>query len=306
MSAALFSAAILSADRARAQQPDLAQVTFAVTDLGNKTYAMIGAAGSIMSGGNLTFAVGDDAVILVDSQFAPQTAKVKAAIATVTNLPIRYVVITHFHGDHSGGIANFAKDGAVTVVSHVNVRKRLSEGTTNGLTGAKTPPVPDAGLPVETYSGAATTIEIKGRTAEVKHPQNAHTDGDSFVFFADANVLSTGDTVTFGRYPNIDFANGGNVTGMIAAADGYLQLVNDSTRIVPGHGPVGGKAELTAYRTMLVTSRDRIAKLIAEGKSEDEVIAARPMADLDRTNAANDTASRNWLRVVYNSLKPKT
>jgi len=138
---------------------------------------------------------------------------------------------------------------------------------------------------------------------DLRHIANAHTDGDTYVWFKTANVLATGDTFTNGRYPNIDFANGGNINGMIAAADVYLKLTNAKSRIVPGHGPVADKAALTEYRTMLVTARDRMAQLVKDGKSEDDVIAAKPFADLDKKWAPTELASTNWIRVVYHSLK---
>jgi len=244
-----------------------------------------------------------DGIIMVDSEFAPLHDKIKAAIAVVSNLPIKYLVNTHFHGDHTGGNEPFAKDGA-TVVSEVNVRTRLAAGTTNGLTGVKTPPLPDAALPAKTYTGAFK-IRLSGRVADLRHIANAHTDGDTYVWFKTANVLATGDTFTNGRYPNIDFANGGNIKGMIAATDLYLKLVNDKSRIVPGHGPIADKAALVNYRAMLVTARDRMAKLVKDGKSEDDVIAAKPFADLDAKWAPTELAAGNFIRVVYHSLADK-
>jgi glyoxylase-like metal-dependent hydrolase (beta-lactamase superfamily II) len=144
-----------------------------------------------------------------------------------------------------------------------------------------------------------------GRVADLKHIANAHTDGDTYVWFKTANVLSTGDTFTNGRYPNIDFANGGNIKGMIAAADIYLKLTSARSRIVPGHGPIADKAALVEYRTMLVTARDRMAKLVADGKGEDDVVAAKPFADLDAKWAPTELASKNFIRVVYHSLADK-
>ncbi len=186
----------------------------------------------------------------------------------------------------------------------VNVKNRLAVGTTNGLTGVKTPPAAQAALPSKTYTGAFQ-IRLRGRVADLKHIDNAHTDGDTYVWFKTANVLSTGDTFTNGRYPNIDFANGGNIKGMIAAADAYLKLTNAKTRIVPGHGPLADKAALTEYRAMLVTARDRMAKLVKDGKSEDDVVAAKPFADLDAKWAPTELASKNFIRVVYHSLADK-
>ena len=209
-------------------------------------------------GGNITVAVGKTGIIMVDGQFAPLHDKIKAAIATISNLPIKYLINTHYHGDHTGGNEGLAKDGA-TIVSDVNVKIRLAEGTTNGLTGVKTPPAAAGALPTKTYAGGTLKIRLPGRVADLKHIANAHTDGDTYVWFKAANVLSTGDTFTNGRYPNIDFANGGNIKGMILAANAYLKLTNAKSRIVPGHGPIADKAALTEYRAMLVTARDRMA-----------------------------------------------
>jgi glyoxylase-like metal-dependent hydrolase (beta-lactamase superfamily II) len=277
--------------------PDFSKVEIKTTDLGDNVYMLEG------QGGNITVAVAKDGIIMVDGQFAPLHDKIKAAIAAVSNQPVKYLVNTHFHGDHTGGNEPFARDGVI-VVSEVNVRKRLEAGTTNGLTGVKTPPAPEAALPSKTYTGAFR-IRLNGRVADLTHIANAHTDGDTYVWFKTADVLSTGDTFTNGRYPNIDFANGGNIKGMIAATDAYLKLTNAKTRIVPGHGPVADKAALVEYRTMLITARDRMAQLVKIGKSEDDVVEAKPFADLDVKWAPTETAARNFSRVVYHSLADK-
>jgi cyclase len=301
---AVVATTLLLAGGAIAQQPpaatpppDFSKVEIKTTDLGDNMYMLEG------QGGNITVAVAKDGILMVDGQYAPLHDKIKAAISNVSMLPIKYLVNTHFHGDHTGGNEPFARDGA-TVVSEINVKNRLAAGTTNGLTGVKTPPVPEAALPSKTYTGAFH-IRLRGRVADLKHIEHAHTDGDTYVWFKTANVLSTGDTFTNGRYPNIDFANGGNIKGMIAATDAYLKLVNAKTRIVPGHGPLADKTVLTEYRTMLVTARDRMAKLVKEGKSEDDVVAAKPFADLDAKWAPTELASRNFIRVVYHSLADK-
>jgi len=293
--AASAAVLVMVVGSAFAQQRDFTNVQIKTTDLGHRTYMLEG------EGGNMTVAVGDDGIILVDSEFAPLHDKIKAAIAAISKQPIRYVVNTHFHGDHTGGDAGFAKDGAI-VVANVNVKKRLADGSVNGLTGAKTAPVSGQALPSKTY-GSQTTLRVKGRLAKLGHPNNAHTDGDTYVYFADANVIATGDTVTLGRYPNIDFANGGNIKGMIAATDLYLKLSNANTKIVPGHGKLASRADLVAYRAILVTARDRMAKLVKAGRTEQEVIAAKPFADLDTKVGANDQQSTNFIRVVYHSLK---
>jgi cyclase len=277
--------------------PDFSKVEIKTTDLGDNIYMLEG------QGGNITVAVGKDGIIMVDGQYAPLHDKIKAAIEAISKKPIKYLINTHFHGDHTGGNELFARDGA-TIVSQVNVKNRLAAGTSNGLTGAKTPPAPPAALPSDTYSNFSK-IRLEGRVADLKHIANAHTDGDTYVWFKTANVLSTGDTFTNGRYPNIDFANGGNIRGMITATDAYLKLVNARTRIVPGHGPLADKAALMEYRTMLISAHDRMAKLVKEGKSEDEVVAAKPFADFDAKWAPTELASKNFVRVVYHSLADK-
>jgi cyclase len=296
--AALAGAAVLFAGTAFAQQNvDFSKVEIKTTDLGNHTYMLQG------QGGNITVAVGTDGIIMVDSEFAPLHDKIKAAIAKISPLPVKYLIDTHYHGDHTGGNALFHKDGA-TIVAEDNIRVRLAAGTTNGLTGNKTPPMSADALPTDTYYGGSMTLEVGGRKALLTHVYNAHTDGDTWVYFADANVLDTGDTFgNTGRYNTIDFANGGDIRGLIRAVDAYLKVSNDNTKIVPGHGALAKKADLVAWREMLVTSRDRIQKLFDEGQSEQQVVAAKPLADLDKKWAANDQQAQNWTRMVYNSFK---
>src|SRR4029453_4454975 len=228
--AALAAAATFWAGSVLAQQPagppvglDFSKVEVKTTDLGNRTYMLEG------FGGNSTIAVGDDGVIMVDGQFAPLHDKLKAAIAAVTPQPVRFLVNTHYHPDHVGGNVPFSKDGAV-VVAHENVRKRLAEGTTRIVPEVKYAPAPEEALPAMVHKDGMT-LQVKGRAAQLKHPLNAHTDGDTYVYFADANVLSTGDIVAMERYPNIDFTNGGSLKGMIAACDAYLALANDTTKV---------------------------------------------------------------------------
>jgi cyclase len=277
--------------------PDFSKVEIKTADLGDNCYMLEG------QGGNITVALATDGIIMVDGQFAPLHDKIKAAVAVISNLPIKYLIDTHYHGDHTGGNESFAKDGAI-IVAQINVKNRLAAGTTNGLTGAKTPPAPQGALPSDTYTNFSK-IRLRGRVADLKHIENAHTDGDTYVWFKTANLLSTGDTFTNGRYPNIDFANGGNIRGMIAATDIYLKLTNAKTRIVPGHGPLADRAALAEYHKMLTTARDRMAKLVKEGKSEADVVAAKPFADLDAKWAPTELASTNFIRVVYHSLADK-
>src|SRR5436190_5305625 len=278
--------------------PDFDNAAIKTTDLGHRIYLLEGIGGAV--GGNVTVAVGDDGVIVVDNMFAQMHGRIRAAIAAVTALPVRYVVNTHFHRDHTGGNELFAKAGAV-VVAHYNVKRVLASGSTNGLNCAVTPPVAESALPKETYKDTMT-LKLGGRSAELRHPVDVHTDGDTTINFANANVLVAGDLVFFGRYPNIDFVYGGSIDGMIRGTDELLSVAREDTRIVPGHGPAGNKAMLRDYRTMLGEARERIAKLKAAGRSEEEVVAARPTADYDAKFSVNERAIGSFLRVVYRSL----
>jgi cyclase len=292
--AALAATLTFLAANAQAQPaPDFDKAVITTTDLGNRTYMLQGI------GGNITVAVADDGVIMVDSQFEPLHDKIKAAIAALTPQPIRYLIITHFHRDHTGGNEAFAKDGAI-IVAHENVKARMAAGTKNGLTGNMVPPAPALALPKETYKDTMT-VRLQGRTAELHHPVNIHTDGDTYVYFPDANVLIAGDIVGFGGYPNIDFAYGGSIDGMIRGVDELLQFAKDDTKIVPGHGPLGNKGTLREYRQMLAVTGDRVKKLKAAGKTEDEIIAAKPNADYDAKFGVSELQRTNYIKVVYRS-----
>jgi glyoxylase-like metal-dependent hydrolase (beta-lactamase superfamily II) len=277
-----------------APTPDFDKVAIKTTDLGNRIYVLEG------EGGNITVAVGDDGAIVVDSQFAPLYSKIKAAIAALTSKPVRYLIITHFHRDHTGGAEAFGKDGAV-IVAHESVKTHMAAGTRNGLTGNMVPPAPAIALPKETYKDAMT-VRLQGRSAELKYSAAVHTDGDTYVYFPDADVLATGDIVFFGRYPNIDFAYGGSIDGMIRGVDELINFARETTTIVPGHGPVGNKTMMREYREMLVVARDRVRRLKAAGKTEDEVVAAKPNADYDARFGLDARSNGNFIRVVYRSL----
>jgi cyclase len=277
-----------------APTPDFDKVAIKTIDLGNRIYVLQG------EGGNITVAVGDDGAIVVDSQFAPLYSKIKAAIAALTSKPVRYLVITHFHRDHTGGAEAFGKDGAV-IVAHESVKAHMAAGTRNGLTGNMVPPAPAIALPKETFKDAMT-VRLQGRSAELRYSPAVHTDGDTYVYFPEADVLATGDIVFLGRYPNIDFAYGGSIDGMIRGVDELINFARETTTIVPGHGPVGTKAMMREYREMLVVARDRVQKLKAAGKTEDEVVAAKPNADYDARFGLDARSNGNFTRVVYRSL----
>ena len=191
------------------------------------------------------------------------------------------------------------------MIAQDNIRLRLTAGgNKNGTTGAAQPAAPQDGVPKETYTGGVKVIEVGGRKAELHHVYNAHTDGDTWVYFPDANVICTGDVMNNRhRYQQVDFANGGDVRGMVRATDEWLKLANDNTKVVVGHGGLANKSNVAEYGAMVKEARDRIQKLVAEGKSEAEVVAAKPLADLDKTWADNDQAAAAFVKQVYNSFQ---
>jgi glyoxylase-like metal-dependent hydrolase (beta-lactamase superfamily II) len=294
----LTAATVLAAGAAKAQRPDPSLAQIKTTDLGRKTYMLEG------QGGNILLVIGDDGIIMVDAELAPLHDKIKAAITDSSSLPIKYLVDTHFHGEQTGGNAPFHRDGAI-IVAQDNVRVRLLAGTTNGVTYNKSPPAPTDAIPTETYVGGTKTVTVRGREALLTHATNAHTDGDSWVYLADANVIFTGDLFyNNSRYPTIDYANGGDIRGMVRANEAFLKLANPETKIVSSRGgAVAGKAEVTAFRDMLATARDRVAAMLGKGMTEEDAVAARPFADLDAKWAGNERDAVNFVRMAYNSFK---
>jgi cyclase len=296
---ALAAAASLFAASAYAQgQPDFSKVEIKTTPLGHNVYMLEG------QGGNMTVAVGNDGVIQVDGEFAPLHDKIAAAVAKVSGgKPVKYLINTHFHGDHTGGNENFAKDG-ITVVAHKNLAMRLEHGSTNGLSGAKTAPSPKGAIPTKTYTTEGLQLMVDGQTAVVNHPATAHTDTDSYVYFPAANVIATGDIVSTGeRYVTIDYANGGSINGIISTVETYLKLGDDQTKYVPGHGALASKADIQKYHDMLVKVRDAVQAEIKAGKTEEQALADKPLAPIGAQLHTNQMADDNMVKLVYRSLK---
>ncbi len=293
----LAAGAAMFATGAYAQQaPNFAAVQIKATDLGNRTWMLEG------QGGNMVLVAGDDANILIDTQFAPLHEKIAAAIAQLSDKPVRYVVNTHLHGDHTGGNQQFWLKRA-TLVATRELAASMTTGTTNALTGNKTQPAPKAAIPSQTYSGA-TTLSIKGRRVQLTHMPLAHTKGDSMVFVPDANVLSTGDIVSTGnRYPTLDVGDGGDMDGMIKSVVAFIARSNATTKVVPGHGALMSRADLVTYRALLADARASVAKLKASGMTEDQAVAAKPLADdVQKRAGATDAASVNFVKLIYKSV----
>lgn len=251
-------------------------------------------------GGNLGVSYGPNGTLVIDDQFAPLSNKILAAVAKLASTPLRYVVNTHWHGDHTGGNSNMASAGAV-IVAHDNVRVRMSQDQFSAALGRKTPASPAQALPMITFA-RDVTFHFNGQVIHAVHVDPAHTDGDSVIFFEGANVVHMGDTYFNGFYPFVDFSTGGEPRGIVAAVDMVLARTDDETQIIPGHGPLSNRRELVAYREMLDTICDRIAVAIAEGKSVDEVVAIKPTADFDAKWGNGFLAPDQFVGILYRGL----
>jgi len=251
------------------------------------------------AGGNIGLSAGADGAFVIDDQFAPLAPKILDAIKAIDPKPVAFVVNTHWHGDHTGGNEAFGEKGA-RIVAHDNVRKRLKEGLKRAT--SETPPAPVGALPVITFSDEVS-FYWNGRDIRVIHIGDAHTDGDAVIHFRDANVIHTGDIFFNGSYPYVDLESGGSFDGVIAAQEKILSLSDDATKIIPGHGALASKATLSANVAMLKDVRARIARLVAQGLSEDETVRADPLKDLNETWGKGFINGEALTRTVYKSLK---
>lgn len=273
---------------------DFSKVEVKSSPLRGGTYLLTGA------GGNMVASTGADGTFLVDDQYAPLNAKIVSELSKLGRMPLRFVINTHWHGDHTGGNEAFGGSGAV-IVAHANVRKRMSSEQFIAAFERKVEASPQAALPVVTFT-EAVTLHLNGDDVQVVHVEHAHTDGDALVKFSSANVLHMGDTWFAGGYPFIDLSSGGGIDGLIAALDRGLAMSDADTLIVPGHGAVGDRAKLQAYRDLLAAARARIAKLKATGKSKADVIAATPTAEWDEAWGKGFIKPGQFIGFVYDSL----
>jgi cyclase len=255
------------------------------------------------AGGNIGLSVGPDGAFLIDDQFGPLTPKIAAAARKVGGKNIRFVINTHWHGDHTGGNENLGKAGAV-IFAHENVRKRMSVEQFVEMKQMTVPPAPAGALPLVTFT-SDVTFHLNGDDVRVFHVAPAHTDGDSIVQFVKANVIHMGDTFMTMSYPFVDTSSGGSFFGFITAADQVLALANDQTKIIPGHGVVTDRAALKEWRDMLVTLRDRIGKDVAAGKTLEQVQASKPTAQWDEKLGVQFITPTQIVESIYKALKTK-
>ncbi len=280
-------------------QPAFAQGRFDAVEiktvkLTDSVYMLVGA------GGNIGLSIGEDGAFVIDDQYKELSEKILAAIKEISDEPVRFIVNTHWHGDHTGGNENMKKTGAV-IVAHENVRKSMSTEHFSKVFNHLQPASPEAALPIVTFTDAMT-FHFNGEDVHVFHVDPAHTDGDSIIHFRHANVLHMGDTFFNGMYPYIDVNTGGSIDGMIAAADTALKICDEKTKIIPGHGELANAADLRNYHDVLQAVRDTVRSLVDAGKTRDEVIAAKPSAKFDADWGNGFMQPDVWVGIVYDGM----
>jgi cyclase len=265
---------------------DYSQVQIKATKLGDNFYALEG------SGGMIGVQAGPDGVFMVDSQFAPLTDKIVAAIKQISDRPIRFMVNTHVHPDHTGGNENLGKLG-VTLMSRPQLRTRLAAR-----------PTPPAGLATITYD-SRISLHMNGEEIQLIPVPAAHTDGDTMIYFPKNNVIMTGDFYRSIQYPYPDRGNGGSFKGLIDGLNAVINLAGPATKIVPGHGPVVTKAEVAAHRDTALAVQEKVAALVKQGKTADEIVAAKVTADADAKIQQPGTTGERFVRALVAELTAK-
>jgi cyclase len=278
-----------------AQEQDFSKVEIKVTKVAGDVYMLQGA------GGNIGASVGEDGIVIVDDQYAPLADKIQAALKGITEKPVRFIINTHYHGDHTGGNAYFQKQAPI--IAHDNVRKRLESGGAAGNGGAihmEVKPSAKEALPIITFDHDVT-VHLNGEDIRALYFPAGHTDGDSIIFFPKSNVVHMGDDfVTYG-FPFIDVDSGGSISGMIDGVEKVIAQVPADVKIIPGHGPVSNLDDVRAYLTMLKATRDVVAKALQEGKSLDQMKQAK-LLDPWKKYSGDFISEDVFLETLYNSL----
>jgi cyclase len=296
MRKALIALLALLAFGAQAQQRNFDAVQIKTTQVAPGIYMLEG------EGGNIGVSAGEDGVFLIDDQFAPLTPKILAAVKEISDKPVRFLINTHWHGDHVGGNENLGKAGVV-IIAHDNVYKRMSVGGAIQMLKQTYAPAPKAALPVITFSETAT-FHLNGDDVTSIHLPPAHTDGDSFVRFQKANVIHTGDVFAAYRYPFIDPESGGSVKGVLRAVDQILPMIDDNTKLIPGHGGLSGKKDVLAFRKMIATVISKIEPMVKSRKTLQQVIDAKPTREFDE-EWGKFRKPDAFVEIVYNGLAPR-
>lgn len=291
----LLAATMLVAVPASAQQ-DFSKVEVKVERVAPGVAVLFGA------GGNVGLSYGDDGNVLIDDQYAPLVPKIEAAVRSVDPGPVRFVINTHWHGDHTGGNEALGKAGAV-IVAHDNVRQRLSVETFSKRFNSTIRATPKSGLPVVTFA-QGVSFHLNGDRLQVVHVPHAHTDGDSLVYWTGANVLHMGDTF-FNKmtFPFIDLESGGSIDGAIAAVRRGLELVKPGGKVIPGHGPMASREDLSAYLAMLEDVRAQVAAGLQAGRTREQIVASKPAAAYLATTQEGFIKADDFVATVYESLK---
>lgn len=291
----LLAVVLLASSALSRADHHLQAVEFTSQKLSDSVYLLQG------KGGNLALSVGADGLFLIDNDLAEIRAATRKAIAAISPEPVKFVVNTHWHSDHVGANALLGEEGAI-IVAHDKVRARLLKGGRIAALDANIPPAAPAALPVVTFADSLT-FHWNGDTVRVEHPvASGHTDGDGVIFFEEDNILHSGDLFFNGLYPFIDVSSGGSLSGTLAGVERLLERCDAQTRIIPGHGPLGNKQALQRYRDMLVVVKQRIETLKAEGKSREQIIAAKPTADLDAQWGNGFLKPDQWVGIAVDAL----
>jgi cyclase len=276
---------------------DWEHLTFEVRELAPKLYYLHA------SGGNTLAFIGPDGTLLVDPAYVQLAPQLKAELQKLQAGKVRFLINSHYHGDHTGGNGAFHQDGAV-IVAQENIRLRMTQSRTSAKTGKTTPPAPVENWPTVTFE-KKMVFYFNGEEVELFHNQPSHTDGDTMIYFHHANVVHMGDVFVNNLYPLIDLGTGGTIDGYFPVIDEVLARVDDHTQIVPGHGPIATRQELKAYRDMLHTVRERVAARIAMGKSLEEILAGHPTLEFDQQYATNRIDGDGLVVEVYQCLTGK-
>lgn len=289
----LAIATLLISASLAAQQQDFSKTEIKVLHIAGGVYCLQGA------GGNIGVSVGDDGIVIIDDEFAPLAPKIKAALKGITDKPIKFIINTHYHGDHTGGNEIFQRDAPI--IAHDNARKRLETGTK--AAGREVPPAPKGALPVVTFNDRAT-LHVNGEEIRAIHFPNAHTDGDVVVYFTKSNVIHMGDLFFHGTFPFIDVDNGGSVKGTIAAVQAVLKMIGEDTQVIPGHGMPTSKEALSNYLDMLKGTVAIENEAIQKGMTLDQIKKEKVLVAWSH-EASDFVTLEKWEELLYNELTAK-